>query len=160
MFLGESDHTLDAKNRVFVPKRFQEHLDRDEKGSLRAVLTRGFDGCLFLFSATGFRAVVERLQTQSFEGQQLRTVQRKFFANTHEVSLDSSGRILIPEKLKGLAKLEREVVMLGAAERAVIWDATKWREIDDETDDDFEGMDTVLCGGGGAHPSSGGPSGA
>ena len=48
VFQGDSIHTLDPKNRVFVPKRFQGELTLDAEGQRVAVLTRGFGGCLFL----------------------------------------------------------------------------------------------------------------
>ena len=44
MFWGESRHSLDSKKRVFLPKRFQKVLARNEEGQLGVVLTRGFEG--------------------------------------------------------------------------------------------------------------------
>ena len=62
MFFGESTHSMDAKNRVFVPKRFQTQLPLDGDGARAVVLTRGLDGCLFLFSEEGFAAALARLE--------------------------------------------------------------------------------------------------
>ena len=118
VFSGDSIHTLDPKNRVFVPKRFQEELGRDAEGVQVAVLTRGFEGCLFLFSEEGYAKVLQRLTTQPFGGAQLRTMQRLFFANVHETPLDSSGRVLLPEKLRKYAAIDKEVVMVGDDPRA------------------------------------------
>ena len=155
MFTGDSTHTLDPKNRVFVPKRFQDELGRDADGQQIAVLTRGFEGCLFLFSKPGFEQVLARLTTQPFGGEQLRTMQRLFFSNVHETPLDSSGRVLLPEKLRKYASIDKEVVMVGVADRAEIWDRTRWERFQSENDDHFDGLDVVLVGGGG--PNGGGP---
>jgi MraZ protein len=149
VFSGDSIHTLDPKSRVFVPKRFQDLLDRDEQGQRIAVLTRGFEGCLFLFSPQGYARVLERLQTQPFGGQELRTMQRLFFANVHPVPLDSSGRVLLPEKLRKYAGIEKEVVMVGVADRAEIWDRARWEAYEAQHDDHFDDLDVVLVGGGG-----------
>ena len=144
MFFGESDHTLDAKHRVFVPKRFQEALDRDGQGHLRVVLTRGFERCLFLFSEADFKSVLERLKTQAFGGAQQRKMQRLFFSNTHPTQLDGSGRLVVPEKLRSFAGIEREVVLVGCAERAEIWGKSQWEAFQAENDADFDDLDVVL----------------
>jgi MraZ protein len=154
VFSGDSIHTLDPKNRVFVPKRFQDHLGRDAAGQLVAVLTRGFEGCLFLFSKQGYEQVLQRLTTQPFGGAQLRTMQRLFFANVHEAPLDSSGRVLLPEKLRRYAGIDKEVVMVGVADRAEIWDRARWERFEAENDDHFDSLDVVLVGGG--PPGNGG----
>ena len=148
MFSGESVHTLDPKHRVFVPKRFQEALGRDAEGQQMAILTRGFEQCLFLFSEQGFAKVLERLQTQPFGGETLRKMQRLFFANVHPSLLDGSGRLLLPEKLRRYAGIEREVVMVGVADRAEIWDRARWEKFEAENDDGFDDLDVVLVGGG------------
>ena len=152
MFSGESIHTLDPKNRVFVPKRFQEELGRDMGGQQVAILTRGFERCLFLFSEKGFTRVLERLQTQPFGGAELRKMQRLFFANVHPTPVDSSGRVLLPEKLRQYAGIEGEVVMVGCAERGEIWSRGQWERFQSESDGDFDGLDVVLVGGGGPEP--------
>ena len=157
VFTGDSIHTLDPKNRVFVPKRFQEQLGRDAEGQQVAVLTRGFEGCLFLFSKLGYDQVLQRLTTQPFGGAQLRTMQRLFFSNVHETPLDTSGRVLLPEKLRKFASIDKEVVMVGVADRAEIWDRARWEKFEAENDDHFDGLDVVLVGGGG--PGGGNGSG-
>ena len=148
MFTGESNHNLDAKHRVVVPKRFQEVLERDKDGHLSIVLTRGFERCLFLFSEDGFQRVLERLQTQPFGGAQLRKMQRLFFSNTHRCQLDASGRLVLPEKLRTFAGIDREVVLVGVADRAEIWGKAEWERFEAESADDFDDLDVVLVGQG------------
>lgn len=145
VFLGDSRHTLDAKNRVFVPKRFQSVLERDAYGNLVAILTRGQDGCLALFSETGFRRTLERLDTAAISGRDQRNMQRMFFAHTHRVQLDASGRLLVPEKLKALAGIDREVAMIGVVERAEIWASDRWEAFEAENGNNFDELDEVLA---------------
>jgi MraZ protein len=149
VFDGDSIHTLDPKNRVFVPKRFQDELGREPDGQQVAILTRGFEGCLFLFSREGYAKVLQRLKTQPFGGAQLRTMQRLFFANVHPSPLDSSGRVLLPEKLRKYAGIDKEVVMVGVADRAEIWDRARWQKFEAENDERFDDLDVVLVGDGG-----------
>jgi MraZ protein len=149
VFSGESLHTLDPKNRVFVPKRFQDLLERNEEGQRVVILTRGFERCLFLFSEQGFSKVLARLQTQPFGGERLRKMQRLFFANVHPTPLDGSGRLLLPERLRSYAGIEKEVVMVGVADRAEVWERGQWERFQAENDDDFDDLDVVLVGDGG-----------
>ncbi|MCB9914253.1 MAG: division/cell wall cluster transcriptional repressor MraZ [Planctomycetes bacterium] len=147
MFYDSSTHTLDAKNRVFVPKRFQQALGRDADGNMVAFLTRGLDGCLFLFSEAGFERAVERLDTQAFTGPEQRSMQRLFFSNVTRVQLDASGRLLIPEKLREVAQLDKDVVMVGVVHRAEIWQRERWERLQAELEDRFDQLDQVLCEG-------------
>ena len=125
MFIGESTHTVDAKFRVFMPKRFQDELDRDGEGNLICMVTPGLDDCLYLFSATGFRRAIQRLDTDAFTGSDSRLTQREFFPLVHRVKLDSSGRLLIPESLREKLGGAREVTMVGCLERGEIWPKEK-----------------------------------
>ena len=154
MFYDSSTHTMDAKNRVFVPKRFQQVLGRDPEGNMVAFLTRGLDGCLFLFSEEGFRRALDRLDTQPFTGPQQRKMQRRFFSNTTRVQLDASGRLLVPEKLREQVGLGKDVVMVGVVHRAEIWPKERWDAIEAESESDFDELLEVLCERG---RSGGGP---
>ena len=155
MFLGESIHTLDAKSRLVVPKRFLAEFPEDQEGRRNAMLTRGFEGCLFLFPEQGFERALERMQLQAFGGAELRTMQRLFFANVHRSPVDGSGRLLLPEKLRRLAGIEKEVVMVGLADRAEIWDRAEWERFESENDGQFDQLDVVLVGGAGRRAPSG-----
>ena len=144
MFSGDSRHSVDAKHRVFLPKRFQTELPLDADGSRWAVLTRGFEGCLYLFSDAGFERALERMDTDAFAGPEERKMQRLFFSHTQRVELDASGRLLLPEKLRRLAGIEREVVMIGVRDRVEIWAAERWEAYEAQNGDAFQDLQTVL----------------
>ena len=145
MFYDSSRHTVDAKNRVFVPKRFQQALGRDPEGHVIAFLTLGFEGCLFLFSESGIAEVRSRLDSFAFSGREMRNKQRMFFSKTQRVQLDASGRLLLPEKLKVRIGIEREVVMVGVDDRAEVWPVKAWEALEAEHDADYDELDSVLC---------------
>jgi len=146
VFYGDTPHTLDEKGRVFVPKRFQEELSKAKDGTRVAYLSRGQDTCLYLFSEEGFERALAELNTRVFSGEDVRGVKRVFFANTLRVELDSSGRILIPEKLREGAKLGKDVVMVGVGDRAEIWPAAVWQEYEAAQLEKFAHIDQVLAG--------------
>jgi MraZ protein len=145
MWIGESTHTLDAKSRVFVPRRFQEGLARDGEGNLKAILSRGFEDCLFLYSEAGFQRALERLQTQAFSGEQQRRMQRLLFSDTYAVELDSAGRLLIPEPLRELAGIRgKEVVLIGLIDRIELWSKDRWVDFKARHAGEFNRLDQVL----------------
>ena len=158
MWLGESQHTVDAKNRVFLPKRFLSGLDRPEAaGQPTAIVTRGFEDCLFLFSESGFQKALARLETQAFAREEARRMQRLFFSQSHPVQLDAQARVLLPEKLKSLAGIEKEVVMIGLIERIEIWAKERWDAFESEHGPDFNRLDGVLVSGVPSAVSGSGP---
>ncbi|MDA1264400.1 MAG: division/cell wall cluster transcriptional repressor MraZ [Planctomycetota bacterium] len=153
MFCGDSRHSVDAKHRVFLPKRFQAELPLDESGARIAVLTRGLDGCLYLFTEGGLEQALLRMDTEAFAGADHRKLQRLFFSYTSRVTLDASGRLLLPEKLRKLAGIQKEIVMVGARQRVEVWAAERWDAFEAEHGEAFDELESMLTGqipGGGA----------
>ncbi|MGI6498344.1 MAG: division/cell wall cluster transcriptional repressor MraZ [Oscillospiraceae bacterium] len=119
---GSYQHTIDAKGRLFIPAKLREEL-----GDV-FYLAMGMDGCLAVYPEESWEGFMEKLE-------QLPTAQtramRTFFANTVKCELDSQGRILVPQKLRAYAGLEKEVVVNGAQNRVEIWNAESWNEVED-----------------------------
>jgi MraZ protein len=122
LLLGEYEHTIDDKNRLTLPAKFREEL----AGGV--VVTRGMDGCLFVYSAEHWR---ERFQARVGGLDQLqregRKLQRHFFSGAGEAELDKQGRIMIPSALLRYAGLSRDVVVAGVSDHLEIWDREAWR---------------------------------
>ncbi|MBI5365123.1 MAG: division/cell wall cluster transcriptional repressor MraZ [Planctomycetes bacterium] len=127
MFCGTSEHTLDAKNRVFVPKRIQDFLTRTATGAVQGYLSPGQDRCLCLFPVAGFQQAADELSTTVFTDVEHRAAKRLFFGQSTPVELDSSGRILIPEELREQAGIEKDVVIVGVEDRAELWSVEAWQ---------------------------------
>ena len=151
VFCGDSRHAVDAKKRVFLPKRFQQGLPLDADGNRVAVLTRGLDGCLFLFPEFGLERALQRMNTEAFAPKDMRKLQRMFFSFSSRVNLDASGRLLLPEKLRTLAGIEGEVVMVGVMDRVELWSAERWDAFAADNEDAFDELEDLLTG------ESGGP---
>ena len=114
MFMGEFDHTIDAKNRVIVPAKF-----RDELGE-QFVVSAGLDGCLFLTKKQAWEEFAKKLAELPMT-KESRQLTRFFMKNAQECEPDKQGRIVIPQGLKDMAKLEKDVVMIGSGSRVEIW---------------------------------------
>ena len=57
MFMGEYNHTVDAKGRLIVPSRFREQLGEE------FVITKGLDNCLFVYDHSEWTALEEKLRS-------------------------------------------------------------------------------------------------
>ncbi len=119
MFMGEYNHTVDAKGRLIIPSKF-----RDVLGDT-FVVTKGLDGCLFVYDNAEWNAFEEKLKTLPLTNKNARQFVRFFLAGAAEVEVDKQGRILIPSVLREFAGLEKDVVLIGVASRIEIWDKEK-----------------------------------
>src|SRR3990172_8885632 len=120
MFLGEYRHNLDYKGRVAVPKKFRGDLAEG------AILTKGLDGCLFLYSRESWERLMIRLRELSVTQADTRAFGRYLFGGASEVEFDNLGRIKIPEYLLEYARIEKEAILVGLLERIEIWNPTRW----------------------------------
>ena len=132
MFMGEYNHTIDAKGRLIVPSKFREALG-DE-----FVVTKGLDGCLFVYDNKEWSAFEEKLKALPLMNKESRKFVRFFLAGAASVEVDKQGRILIPSKLRMAAGLEKEVVFVGVLSKIEIWSKERW-----EKNDCYDNMDEV-----------------
>tara|TARA_R110002096_G_scaffold191185_2_gene372597 strand:- start:25307 stop:25891 length:585 start_codon:yes stop_codon:yes gene_type:complete len=146
LFCGDSRHTVDNKKRVFLPKRFQQGLPLDEEGNRAGVLTRGLDNCLNLFPESGLDRALARMNTEAYAPEQARRLQRAFFSYSSRATLDASGRLLIPDKLREVAGIDKDVVMVGVMDRVEIWDAARWDAYEASSADAFNELEDLLTG--------------
>ncbi len=120
MFLGEYEHTIDAKGRMAVPARFRAQMDRG------AVMSKGMGMCLSVY-------IRERWDEKSAElvasktSEELRDFERRIYPSASEVELDAQGRMSIPAKLRAYARLEGDVTVAGVRDHFEIWDRATWQ---------------------------------
>lgn len=122
MFLGEYQHTLDAKGRVILPAKFREQLEGG------GVIAKTIDGCLGVYTMEGWQEVAESIREKARRGATERQAARTLFAGAAQVEPDRQGRIAIPPNLRQFAGLERDVVVAGVYSRIEIWDGERWRQ--------------------------------
>lgn len=120
MFMGEYNHTIDAKGRLIIPSKFREALG-DE-----FVVTKGMDGCLFVFDNTEWQAFEEKLRSLPMMDKEARQFTRFFLAGAASVEVDKQGRILIPSVLREFADITKDAVLIGVGSRIEIWSKDRW----------------------------------
>jgi MraZ protein len=128
MFIGEHKHTIDSKKRMAIPAKFRDALNG------RAVVTRGIDNCLTIYSTEEWKKLTNKLDDLPISQTKARSFARMLLSGASDVMLDKLGRILIPDYLKEYAKLEKEVVILGISNKIEIWNRAVWEEYKKENE--------------------------
>ncbi len=122
MFLGQYQHSLDAKGRLIVPARFRNSL---EEGGF---ITRGFDRCLMVMTTDYFEAVYQRINAMSVTDPATRQLRRFLFANAYSITPDKVGRINLPQDLRQFSQIETDTIVAGQGEYFEIWQPSLWQE--------------------------------
>ncbi len=134
MFMGEYNHSLDAKGRTFVPAKM-----RDELGE-SFVVTQGLDKCLTGYTLAEWKKVEEKLSHLDSSKKNVRMFVRFMTAKATVCDVDKQGRILIPANLREYAELEKEIVFIGTTNKIEIWNKAKW----DENCEECENMEELV----------------
>ncbi len=139
MFMGQYNHTIDAKGRLIIPSKFRDLLGEE------FVVTKGMDGCLFVYANEDWAAFEQKLTSLPLINKEARKFARFFLAGASQVEVDKQGRILIASNLRTFAELDKEVVLVGVGSRIEIWSQEKWEsmDFDDDMDDISAAMESL-----------------
>lgn len=140
MFMGEYQHSVDAKGRLIVPSKFRDALGES------FVITRGLDHCLFGYPMDEWRKLEEKLKDLPMTKKDARTFARFLFSGATEVEIDKQGRINIPSTLIQHANLEKECVVLGVSRKIEIWSKDAWEIYFNESADSFNEIAENMIG--------------
>ena len=141
MFLGTHEPRLDAKGRIILPARFRDELAQG------LVITKGQERCLYVFPATEFAAITDRLRQAPVTEKSARDYMRVMFAGAHDEVPDKQGRVTIPNQLRTYANLAKECVVIGANTRLEIWDQSAWNTYLTEQERTFSDVSTEVLPG-------------
>ncbi len=131
MFLGEHQHTIDPKGRIVLPSRFRPELAEG------CFVTKGLDRCLFIFTPEQWEIEAQEFRALDRRDRQFRNYGRVFFAGAVDQQLDKQGRVQIPAGLREYAGLDKDVIVVGVAERIEIWNPSAWQELTAGADDEY-----------------------
>lgn len=136
MFMGEYSHSIDTKGRLIMPSKFRDMLGEE------FVVTKGLDGCLFVYDQNEWTAFEEKLKALPITNKDARKFVRFFLAGAAEVAVDKQGRILLPAVLREFAEITTDAVLVGVGSRIEIWSKDRWDGISeyDDMDDIAEHM--------------------
>lgn len=126
MLIGEYRHNIDDKGRIIIPAKFREEI------GMKFVVTRGLDGCLFVYAMDNWNKIVSKLQTLPFTKKDARTFMRFFLSGATVCEFDKQGRINLSNSLIKYADIQKECTIIGVNDRLEIWASEKLDTIMEE----------------------------
>lgn len=138
MFIGEYSLSIDEKGRLAVPKKFRKEMAQG------AVVTRGIDSCLFLYSMDEWKKLAEKIAALPLSQKNTRAFSRLMLAGAMDVSLDGQGRVILPDYLRTYAKVNKKVVIAGLLNRLEVWDESAWKKYKQQTEKQSEEISEQL----------------
>ncbi len=134
MFIGEYQHSIDKKRRIAIPAKFRGSF------KIKAIITRGLDGCLFVYPVKTWEKLAEKLGSLPLGEKKMRQFVRLTLSQAVETEVDRQGRILIPSYLNEFADLKSEAVVTGLYDRVEIWNRDRWQKQTSEAEKEKEEM--------------------
>jgi MraZ protein len=128
MFIGEYNNKVDEKGRLAIPVKFRSALADG------AIVTRGLDGCLFVYTKSEWAKLAERLTTLPLTAANARAFARHMLAGAMDLEIDKQGRVNLPGYLRQSAAISANVVVAGLFNRLEIWDEATWRTYQAKTE--------------------------
>jgi MraZ protein len=141
VLLGTFAPKLDDKGRLILPAKFFDEF----AGGL--VMTRGVDRCVFVYSEREFEKVHQRMSEAPVTTKEGRDYIRLFLSGASQEIPDKQRRVTIPPMLRSYAGLDRDLTMIGAGNRAEIWDAKAWDEFYAATESGYAEADGEVIAG-------------
>jgi MraZ protein len=142
MFLGEYQHTLDAKGRVSLPAKFRLQMTG------KVVVAKGIDKNLYIYEADEYEKFVDELTARNEFNANVRKLRAFFTGGAHETDLDSAGRVSVPQTLRDHAGLGKEVSVIGNGTRIEIWDTAAWQAYQSAAAESIDGIAQELADAG------------
>lgn len=134
MFIGEYTYSIDDKKRLAIPVKFRELLGN------KAVITRGLDQCLFIFSTKEWKILAEKISKLPLTQADARGFSRLMLGGAMEVTFDRLGRALLPDYLKEYGGLKKKVALIGLLNRIEVWDEENWNKYKTKTEKEGENI--------------------
>lgn len=144
-FIGEYDCRLDDKGRFVLPSGVRKQLDPTDHETF--VINRGFESHLNLYTVKEWEKLMARVakKVNGFT-EKGRRLLRQFRNGAVPVTLDSSGRLLVPQSLMQYAGLSKDLMVVGAYDRIELWDKAKYEQEMKEGMADFSTLAEELLG--------------
>lgn len=127
ILVGTYHHQLDEKSRFRIPAKFKEKLGDTP------FITKGTNGCLFVYSAEeAEKTFFKKFEDNDFTNEEESRVIRMLTANAMWAEEDKQGRILLSSELINHAEIKKNIVTIGVYNRVEIWSEENWQKYNGE----------------------------
>lgn len=125
MFRGRYEHLIDSKGRLSIPSRIRETLN--ERYDSRLVITT-YDSCLIAYPLAEWQKLEEKVSALPEFSKDTKAFLRFFYSSATDCAIDKLGRILVPQALREYARLDKDVVLIGAFRHIEMWSKALWEK--------------------------------
>lgn len=125
LFTGEYEHTLDQKNRLSIPARFRQLLSPDSIGE-EFYLIIGANKKLWLYPNKYYEELVNRHPAELIPDEKVLQFEQMTFGLARLLEIDSTGRIVVPEKMLRRSSLGKQVAIIGVRDHLELWNRDEW----------------------------------
>ncbi|MDD5579102.1 MAG: division/cell wall cluster transcriptional repressor MraZ [Methylobacter sp.] len=149
MFRGRRLVNLDDKGRLAIPTRYRDELQECCEGQMIVTVTvnercMGENGCLWLYPLPEWEKLEHTISKLPTLNKMAGKLRRFVIGNASECEMDGQGRLLLPEKLRVFAKLEKKVELVGQLNKFEIWNEEAWAAKENNwLDGDNEGLEEL-----------------
>ena len=136
MFRGQYTYSIDAKGRISIPAKLRKHISPEANETF--VTTKGTAACIDIYPLDEWQHMEERLiKLNPFNPDDAKFI-RMFSQYASEDTMDSQSRILIPHSLIEYAKIEKEVLILGALKKIEVWNPAVYEDYINQSTETYE----------------------
>lgn len=150
VFRGVNSINLDAKGRLAVPTRYRAELqDACDRQMIVTIAINdkciGEKGCLWLYPLPEWEKLENTISKQPTLNKMAIKLRRFLIGNATECEMDAQGRLLLPEKLRNFAGMEKRIILVGQLNKFEIWNESAWINKENEwmDGDDTEGLEEL-----------------
>lgn len=143
-FLGNIEAKTDTKGRVFLPVAFRKVLTGI--GETNIVMRKDvFQKCLVLYPENVWNSQMDSLREKLNRwDKNEQTLFRQFVSQAEIITLDASGRFLIPKKYIQMASIDQTVKFIGMGDTIEIWAAENEEEQFMDTEEFGKALEELL----------------
>jgi len=142
LLIGNSNINLDTKGRISIPTKYRSDLALACAGKL--VLARSpRERCLWLYPLPIWEEIQAKIVAMPAGNKGAERYRHVLFGTAEVIEMDGSGRVLIKESLRQMVGLDKEISLVGQANKFEIWDTSTWESrfdewLDESQDDSIE----------------------
>ena len=114
----------------------------NSRGTKRVLyFSKGTNNCLFVYYEEGFKELIAQVEEKSKMGDEAGQKALRVFAKSFNyVEGDAQGRMILPQKLKDFAKIDKDVIICGAGSRIEIWAKEVYDKYFENEDENFDDL--------------------
>ncbi len=136
MFRGQFTYSIDSKGRISIPAKLRKHVSPEANETF--VMTKGTAACIDIYPLDEWQQIEQRLlKLNPFNPDDAKFI-RMFSQYASEDTMDSQSRILIPQSLIEYAKIEKEVLILGALKKIEVWNPAVYEDYINQSTETYE----------------------